>query len=104
MVTAKTRRRPVILDPWIASVTVIRMHSSGLSIKPKIKTNKIDQLKLMIEAWGMNPDEILTRQALSQPHRVYGTPYERQENHAKTLRHALKEMMKKELLSKKNNE
>lgn len=44
--------------------------SSGLSVRPKTKLSKIEQLKVVIEAWGMNPDEILTREALSMPHRT----------------------------------
>lgn len=78
--------------------------ASGLSIKPKTKVSKIEALKEIIRAWGMNPEEILTKKALSQPHRVYATPYERQENHVKALRHALKEMMRKELLNQKHRE
>jgi hypothetical protein len=30
----------------------------------------IDQLKIMIEVWGMNPYEILSREALVKPHRT----------------------------------
>ena len=37
---------------------------SGLSIRPKTKFSKITQLKLIIEAWGMNPNEILSRKAI----------------------------------------
>lgn len=44
--------------------------SSGLSIKSKTKVSKIDQLKLIIEAWGLNPNEILSRKALSMPNRT----------------------------------
>lgn len=44
--------------------------TSGLSIKPKTKISKIDQLKIIIEAWGMNPNEILSREVLSKPNRT----------------------------------
>jgi hypothetical protein len=44
--------------------------SSGLSIRPRTKLSKIEQLKIIIEAWGMNPNEILTKQALTKPHRT----------------------------------
>jgi len=30
-------------------------------------------LKEIIRAWGMNPEEILTRKALSMPYRTYAT-------------------------------
>ena len=49
---------------------------TGLSIKPKTRTSKIEQLKLIIEAWGMNPEEILTRKALASPHRTLVDPKE----------------------------
>jgi hypothetical protein len=37
---------------------------SGLSIRPKTKISRIEQLKLIIEAWGLNPNEILTRSSV----------------------------------------
>lgn len=48
--------------------------SSGLSLRLKTKFSKIDQLKLIIEAWGMNPNEILSRKALSMPHKTVIDP------------------------------
>jgi len=75
--------------------------ASGLSIRPKTALSKVDALKEIIRAWGMNPEEILTREALSIRHHRYATPYDREENHIKTLRRSLKEMMRKELLDKK---
>jgi len=41
--------------------------ASGLSIKPKTRLSKIDALKEIIRAWGLNPEEILTREALTKP-------------------------------------
>ncbi|MDI6905293.1 MAG: hypothetical protein QMD13_07395 [Candidatus Bathyarchaeia archaeon] len=75
--------------------------ASGLSIKPKTRVSKIDALKEIIRAWGMNPEEILTKEALSQPHRTYATPTQREEDQIKTLAFALKETMRKELLAEK---
>jgi len=75
--------------------------ASGLSIKPKTRISKIDALKEIIRAWGMNPEEILTKEALSQPHRTYTTHHEREEDQVKTLALALKETIKKELLAEK---
>ena len=42
--------------------------ASGLSIRPKTRTSKIDALKGIIRAWGLNPEEILTKQAFAEPH------------------------------------
>ena len=38
--------------------------SAGLVIRPKTKANRIDQLKEIIRAWGDNPEEILSKDAL----------------------------------------
>ena len=69
---------------------------SGLSIKPKTKASKIDQLKTMIEAWGMNPNEILSREALTKPHRTMMEPEKTQID---ILNQALKQTIIKELTS-----
>lgn len=68
--------------------------SSGLSIKPKTKISKIEQLKLIIEAWGLNPNEILTKEALSSPHRTVVNP---QDDEIQVLNQALKQAIIKEL-------
>jgi hypothetical protein len=75
--------------------------ASGLSIKPKTRVSKIDALKEIIRAWGMNPEEILAKEALSKPHRTYATLAQREEDQIKTLAQALKETIKKELLTQK---
>lgn len=61
----------------------------------------IGALKEIIRAWGMNPEEILTKKALSIPHRTYADPKEREKDAVTELRKALKEMMRKELLNEK---
>jgi integrase len=70
--------------------------ASGLSIRPKTAISKIDALKEIIRAWGMNPEEILTRKAFSEPHATYASG-EHEEQTIKELSNALKEMMRKEL-------
>jgi len=47
---------------------------SDLSIKPKTRVSKIDALKGIIRAWGLNPEQILTREALTQGAAVYTSP------------------------------
>ena len=37
--------------------------SSGLAIRPKTHINKVEALKEIIRAWGMNPEHLLTRDA-----------------------------------------
>jgi hypothetical protein len=64
------------------------------SIKPKTNISKIEQLKLIIEAGGLNPNEILTKEALTSPHR---TVIESKENEIQILNQALKQAIVKEL-------
>jgi len=54
--------------------------SSGLAIKPKTRVNKIDAIKEIIRAWGLEPEKILTREALTQGATTYVNP-ENLENH-----------------------
>ena len=51
--------------------------SSGLSIRSKIKISKIDRLKMFAESLGLNPDEVLTKDALAMPHRTIINPESR---------------------------
>jgi len=40
--------------------------TSGISIRPKIKLNRIDALKEIIQSWGLDPQKILSDEALAQ--------------------------------------
>jgi site-specific recombinase XerD len=75
--------------------------SSGLAIRPKTKTSKIDLIKEYIRALGVNPEEVLTREALLRPARTYMAPQDREDFQLKILSQALKEALKRELLSEK---
>ncbi len=48
--------------------------TSGIRIRPRIKMNKIDALKEILQTWGLDPQKILTHEALAQI-----TPTTRQE-------------------------
>ena len=67
---------------------------SGLTIRPRTKLSKIDQLKLIIEAWGMNPNEILSKEAISRPNR---TILDSEESQITVLNQALKQAIIKEV-------
>lgn len=57
-------------------------------------------LKEIIRAWGYDPEKILLTEALAEPHRTNcGSPKRNEENEVKLLGNALKEMIKKELLT-----
>ncbi len=69
--------------------------SAGLAIKPKTQTNKLDALKEIIRAWGMNPEQLLTRDALAQG--AITQSQEQAENHQLTiLREQIRALIKQE--------
>jgi pyrroloquinoline quinone (PQQ) biosynthesis protein C len=70
--------------------------ASGLYIKPKTKPNRIEMLKEMVRALGLNPEEILTKEASSMPHRTVITGG-RDESQIEALLKALKQKLKQEL-------
>ena len=62
---------------------------SGFSIRPKSKISKIDQLKVIMEAWGLEPNKILSKEALSRPRahptrKRDGASWKKTENQQKT--------------------
>jgi hypothetical protein len=77
--------------------------STGLSIRPKTRHTKIDMLKKVMSAWGLEPEKILTSEAFAEPHRTYATSEERETEEIRLLGLALKDYMKKELLSSQNS-
>jgi hypothetical protein len=71
--------------------------SSGLSIKPKTRISKIDALKEMVRIYGLNPEEVLTKEALSLPHRTVASNTIFEEDQIKILSKALRETIKADL-------
>ncbi len=76
--------------------------ASGLSIKPKIKVSKIDALKEIIRAWGLNPDEILTKDALTRPNATIISRDQIEESQLHQLGVALKQELLKEIREEKH--
>jgi len=73
-------------------------HAAGLSVRPRTRVSKMDALKEIIRAWGMNPEEILTRQALSSPNAAFVDSSVRENNQITALSIALRDQMKREIL------
>ena len=71
--------------------------TSGLSIKPKTRVSKLDALKEIIRAWGLNPEEILTRDALTKPHATIISREQVEESQLHQLSKALKQQLLKEM-------
>jgi integrase len=68
--------------------------SSGLSIRPKTKLSKVDQLRMFAESLGLNPNIVLSKDALAMPHCMVIDPEQRKID---VLNQALKEAIIKEL-------
>lgn len=78
--------------------------SAGLSVRSKTKTSKIDLIKEYIRALGVNPEAVLTREAMTHPARTEINPQDQEDYQLKVLSQALKETLRHELLSEKNEE
>jgi hypothetical protein len=71
--------------------------ASALSIRPKTRVSKIDALKEIIRAWGLNPDEILTKDALTRPNATIIGRDQLEERQLHQLSVALKNEVLKEI-------
>jgi site-specific recombinase XerD len=69
---------------------------SGLAIKPKTKVSKIDALKEIIRAWGLNPEQILTREALTRGAAVYSRAQNFEDHQLAVLSQTLKQLIRQE--------
>ena len=70
--------------------------TAGLAIRPKTQANRIDQLKEIIRAWGENPEELLTRDALMRGN-ITETSEQAQNHQLSLLAEQLKQLIKKEV-------
>ena len=70
--------------------------SAGLAIRPKTQVNRIEQLKEIIRAWGQNPEEILTKDALMRGN-ITELPDQTQNHQLSLLAEQLKQLIKKEV-------
>ena len=70
--------------------------SAGLVIRPKTKANRIEQLKEIIRAWGDNPEEILSKDALLRGN-ITETQDQNQNRQLSLLAEQLKQLIKEEV-------
>jgi hypothetical protein len=71
--------------------------SSGLSIKPKTRLNKLEALKEMIRAWGLNPEQVMSREALAQSNTTVIDRAQLEQSQLTQLTAVLKQQMIKEI-------
>ena len=71
--------------------------ASGLSIRPKTKASKLDVLKEVIRAHGFNPEQILTRDALTDGATTYVNSDERESRDLHILGATLRDLIREEI-------
>ena len=71
--------------------------ASGLSIRPKTQVSKIDALKEIIRAWGMDPEKLLTREAIVEPHATIIDGSTREDRELTILASNLKDLLRREI-------
>jgi hypothetical protein len=71
--------------------------AANLSIKTKTQVSKIDALKEIIRAWGMNPEQLLAKDALEDGAITVDNLEEYQNHQLAVLTSQLKELIKKEV-------
>ena len=64
--------------------------SSGLSIRPHTQWSKLDQVKAFMKSLGLNPEELLVRDAMSKPHRTIMDSEQNEQEQFQILGQALK--------------
>jgi len=70
--------------------------SSGLSIRRKTQVSKVETLKEIIRAWGMNPEQHLTRDALAEGATTKRNQQELENHQLTILTQQLKDLIRQE--------
>jgi len=70
--------------------------SAGLCIKPKTQVSKVEALKEIIRAWGLNPEQLLTRDALAEGAISYANQADIENHQLIVLSNQIKELLRNE--------
>jgi hypothetical protein len=91
---------PVDTYPDIQSLGTDRLRNayaaSGLAIRRKIQISKVEALKEIIRAWGVNPEKILTRDALAEGATTHKSPEDFEDHQLTILSSQLKPLIRQE--------
>ena len=68
--------------------------AAGLSIKPKTQVSRVEALKEIIRAWGMNPEQVLARDALAEGAITYKNQAEIENHQLLLLSDQLKQLIR----------
>jgi site-specific recombinase XerD len=71
--------------------------SAGLAIRPKTQMNRIEQLKEIIRAWGQNPEELLSKDALIRGN-ITETQEQTQNRQMLILTEELRQVIRREVM------
>jgi site-specific recombinase XerD len=67
--------------------------AAGLSIRPKTQVSKVEALKEIIRAWGMNPEQVLARDALAEGATSYKNQEDLETHQLSILANQIKELV-----------
>jgi len=70
--------------------------ASGLAIRPKTQVSKVEALKEIIRAWGMNPEQVLTRDALADGATTHKSTEDIENHQLAILSSQLKQLIRQE--------
>jgi len=70
--------------------------AAGLAIRIKTQVSKVDALKEIIGAWGMNPEQLLTKDALAEGAATYKSQEDFENHELTVLSSHLKELIRRE--------
>jgi site-specific recombinase XerD len=76
--------------------------AAGLCIRKKTQLNKIDALKEIIRAYGMNPEQVLTQKALADGATTYQTSEDYENEQLRVLREELKQLVQQTATGEKS--
>jgi hypothetical protein len=72
--------------------------AAGLAIRPKTQVSKVEALKEIIRAWGMNPEQVLVRDALVQGAATYKNSEDLENRQLEILTNQLKQLIRQEAI------
>jgi hypothetical protein len=83
------------LDVKMKGVDFLRnlYRASGISIKPKTRYSKVDMLKEIVRSLGLDPEKVLVKEAMVEPHRTIIGEEDEITALRKTLKEAIKEIL-----------
>ena len=70
--------------------------ASGLAIRRKTQVSKVEALKEIIRAWGMNPEQLLTRDALAEGAATHKSQEDFENHQLSILGSQLKQLIRQE--------